>query len=209
MTASLSAAPNVVATGTSTVTDTLTVTSQQTIPGALGLLGQAAVAGASDVVRNGDFLYVAGAAGVSVFNIAGANLSSPQLVRVVGSATNLVGIQGNLLVAVRGGQANTELDTFSLADPANPQFLGTTGDIPYSAATQIVVTGTEVFVAFVNLVFDSNSHVILAQTGGLFAVNIANPANPFFDGDAVALKGTPAGRDGLNDGVLLQRQRHE
>ena len=99
--------------------------------------------------------------------------------------------------------ANTRLDTYSLADPANPQFLGTTGDIPYSAATQIVVTDTDVFVAFVNLIFDSSSHVILAQTGGVFAVNITNPTAPFFDGDAVSQKGTPAGRDGVDDGILF------
>ncbi len=203
VTATLSASPNVVASGTSTVTNTLTVTSQQTIPGALGLLGQAAVAGATDVVRNGDFLYVAGSAGISVFNIAGANLSAPQLVRVVGSATNLLEIHGNLLVAARYGYLSTKLDTYSLTDSSNPQFLGTTGEIPYGSATQIVVTDTDVFVAFVNLVFDSNSHVVLAQTGGVFAVNITNPAAPFFDGDAVSLKGTPAGRDGVNDGVLF------
>ena len=45
--------------------------------------------------------------------------------------------------------------------------------------------------------------MILAQTGGVFAVNIANPAAPFFDGDAVSQKGTPAGRDGVDDGVLF------
>ena len=59
------------------------------------------------------------------------------------------------------------------------------------------------FVAFVNLIFDSFSHVILAQTGGVFSVNIDDPAAPFFDGDAVAQKGTPAGRDGVDDGVLF------
>src|SRR5262249_42837928 len=155
---------------------------QQAIPGALGVLGQAAVAGATDVIRNGDFLYVAGSMGISVFNIAGANLSTPQLVRVVGSATNLLEIHGGLLVAVRNGLPNTKLDTYSLAAPSNPLFLGTTGDIPYSSATSIVVTDTEVFVVIVNLVFDSFSRVILAQNGGVFAVNIGNPAAPFFDG---------------------------
>src|SRR5439155_25957735 len=126
--------------------NTLTINSQQAIPGALDLLGQAAVAGAADAVRNGDFVYVAGSAGISVLNIAGANLSAPQLVRVVGSATNLLEIHGNLLVAVRSGLPNTKLDTYSLADPSNPQFLGTTGEIPYSSATEIVVTDTHVFV---------------------------------------------------------------
>src|SRR5262249_40397082 len=91
----------------------------------------------------------------------------------------------------------------SLTDPANPQFLGTTGEIPYSSATEMVVTDTHVFIAIVNLIFDRFSHVILAQTGGLFAVDIEDPAAPFFDGDAVALKGTPAGRDGVDDGVLF------
>src|SRR5262249_39755592 len=117
--------------------------------------------------------------------------------------TNILEIHGDLLVAVRSGLANTKLDTYSLADPSNPQFRGTTGDIPYSSATEIVVTDTHVFVAIVNLFFASFSRVIRAQTGGVFAVNIVDPAAPFFDGDAVAQKGTPAGRDGVNDGVLF------
>ena len=203
VTASLSVGPESVTPGTSTVTNTLTINSQQTIPSALDLLGQASVAGASSVVQNGDFLYVTGSAGISVFNIAGANLSAPQLVRVVGSPTNLLAMHGSLLVSATGGGGVTRLDTFSLADPSNPQFLGTTGEIPYSAATQIIVTDTDVFVVFVNLIFDASSHAILAQTGGMFAVNIVNPAAPFFDGDAVSQKGTPAGRDGVNDGILF------
>ncbi|WP_165224659.1 transglutaminase domain-containing protein [Aquisphaera insulae] len=201
--ASLTAAPAVVPPGTSTVTSTLTIDSLQPPAPAIGLAGQAAVAGASGVARNGDYVYVAGTSGISVFNIAGANLQAPQLVRVVGSATNVLEIRGNLLIAVRQGLPNTKLDTYSLTDPSNPQFLGTTGNIPYSSATDIVVTDTHVFVAIVNLVFDSFSNGVLSQPGGLFAVNISNPAAPFFDGDAVALKGTPAGRDGVDDGVLF------
>ena len=67
-------------------------------------------------------------------------------------------------------QPTTKLDTYSLADPSNPQFLGTTGDIPYASATEMVVTDTHVFVAFVNLINDSGSRAVLAQTGGVFVV---------------------------------------
>ncbi len=168
-------------------------------------IGQVAVAGVTDAIRNNDFVYVAGTAGIGVFNIAGANLSNPQLVRTVGQRPDLLEIRGNLLVAVRGGlnPNSTRLDTYSLIDPANPQFLGTTGEIPYSAAAELLVTDTHAFVVLVNLHFFTPGNDIFDQTGGVLAINISNPAAPFLDGDAVSAAGTPAGRDGVNDGVLF------
>ena len=153
VTASIDVVPRVLPPGTSTVTNTLEIATHAPLQNPPTVVGQAPVAGAFDVARNGDFAYVAGSAGISVFNVAGANLDNPQLLRVVGSATELLQVHGNLLVAVRGGLGSIKLDTFSLSDPANPQFLGTTGDIPYSAASDIVVTDTHVFVVLVNLIF--------------------------------------------------------
>jgi len=169
------------------------------------LVGQRAVAGAGDAIRNGDFVYVAGSAGITVLNIAGANVSNPQLVRTVGSATSMLRIRGNLLVATlsRPGGASTRIDTFSLADPSNPVLLGTTGDIPYGSATDVVLTDTHAFVVIVNLIFAAGPDV-RTQNGGVFAVNISNPAAPFFDGDAITPPvANSARRDGVDDGVLF------
>lgn len=90
-------------------------------------VGQAAIAGASHAIRYADFVYVAGTNGISVFNVAGTNINNPQLVRTIGSKADLLEVHGNLLVAVRGGlnPNSTKLDTYSLADPANPQIVRT------------------------------------------------------------------------------------
>lgn len=110
--------------------------------------------------------------------------------RVVNSATSLLEMRGNLLVSVlsRGGGGSTTLNTFSLTDPANPMFLGTTGDIPYGSAVDLVITDTHAFVVLVNFVFTLGRDII-DQNGGVIAVNISNPAAPFFDGDAINAAG--------------------
>lgn len=205
VTASIDATPEKLPPGTNTVTSTVSIDNHVPLADALDVVGQAPVAGATSVVRNGDFLYVAGSAGISVFNIAGANLNNPQLVRTVSAAAALLKKRGNLLVAVQTTGTNsslTKLDTFSLTDPANPQFLGTTGQLPYGSAADVVLTDTHAFVVIVNFWFTAN-HDVFAQTGGMLAINISNPAAPVLDGDAVTLRGTPAGRDGVNDGVLF------
>jgi uncharacterized membrane protein/transglutaminase-like putative cysteine protease len=207
VTATLSTNPDIVPPGSSTITNTLQIDTTAFDVSPPFVVGQANVTGASDAVRNGDYLYVAGTAGISVFNIAGVNLNNPQFVRTIGTRTEMLEVHGNLLVAVRGGNVGrtpnaTRLDTYSLSDPANPQFLGTTGEIPYSDAADLLVTDTHAFVVLVNLhLFAGND--IFDQNGGLLAINITNPVAPFLDGDAVTAKGTPAGVDGVNDGVLF------
>lgn len=204
LTASIEAAPSLLPPGTNTVSNTLKIEALAPLVSPPSLVGQAAVAGASDVVRNGDFVYVASPTGINVFDIAGANLQNPQLLRTVGSATTLLEKRGGLLVSVlsRPGGGSTTLTTFSLTDPANPTQLGTTGDIPYGSAADLIITDTHAFIVLVNFIFALN-HDIIDQNGGLIAINISDPAAPFFDGDAVSAKGTPAGRDGVDDGVLF------
>ena len=209
ITGSIAAGPETLPPGTSTVTNTLVIDNTDAHLDPPSVVGLAAVAGANDAIRNGDFVYVASRAGISVFNIAGTNINNPQLVRVVGSGTDLLKIHGNLLVAVRGGNDgpqqlpnSTKLDTYSLTDPSNPQFLGTTGELPFSDAADLMVTDTDAFIVFINL-HTFFGFTIFSQTGGVIAVNITNPAAPFFDGDAVSASGTPAGVDGVNDGLLF------
>lgn len=204
ITASIDVSPGILPPGTTTVNNTLQIEALAPLVQPPSLLGLVSVTGASDVVRNGDFAYVAGTAGISVFDISGANLADPQFLRVVGSATTFIEMRGNLLVSVlsRPGGGSTRLDTFSLTDPANPVLQGTTGDVPYGSAADFVVTDTHAFVVLVNFVFTA-SRDIIDQNGGVIAINISNPTAPFFDGDAVSALGTPAGRDGVNDGVLF------
>ncbi|MCA9156933.1 MAG: hypothetical protein KDA72_01320 [Planctomycetales bacterium] len=204
LTASVDVAPGVLPPGTNNVTNTLKIKALAPLVSPPALIGQSVAAGASDVVRNGDIVYVASPAGIRVFDIAGANLQDPQLLRTVGSATTLLEQRGNLLVSVlsRPGGGSTALTMYSLTDPANPTQVGTTGDIPYGTAADLIVTDTHAFIVLINLVFTLNRDII-DQNGGLIAINISDPANPFFDGDAVSARGTPAGWDGVNDGVLF------
>ncbi len=214
---SITAGPDTLPPGTNTVTNTLVVANNSSALDAPSVVGVASVPGGSDAIRNGDYVYVGTRTGIYVFNIAGANLNNPQLVRVVDTVDNnipgsnidvLLKIRGNLLVAVRGGNDGpnlpnaTKLDTYSLTDPASPQFLGTTGDLPFSDAADVMLTDTEAFIVHINL-HGFFGFTIYSQTGSVIAINIANPAAPFFDGDAVSASGTPEGRDGVNDGLLF------
>lgn len=95
------------------------------------LLGQAAIAGASDAVPSGNLVYVCGNSGISVFDVT--NVTTPQLLRTVGTAATACQIRGDKLVALRSGNTFV-LALYSLTDPQNPQRLGSTPEIPYNFA---------------------------------------------------------------------------
>ena len=194
VTASIAVGPETLPPGTSTITNTLVIDNKDALFDPPSVVGLATVAGANDAIRNGDYVYVASkSSGISVFNIAGAFINNPQLVRVVGTSAEILKIRGNLLVAVRGGNDgpdlpnSTRLDTYSLTDPANPQFLGTTGELPFSNAADLMLTDTHAFIVHINL-HGFFGFTIFSQTGSVIAVNITNPAAPFFDGDAISAK---------------------
>ena len=94
--------------------------------GPLGVVSQTDVPGAGGVVQNGHLVYVSGTSGISVYDIT--NPASPLLLRTVGTSADILEIRGDKLYALkRGGGANAiVLSIYSLADPANPQLLGTT-----------------------------------------------------------------------------------
>src|SRR5262249_34972259 len=93
--ATLTTGPQQPPPGTSTVSNTLEIDSQPPLIAPLGVVGQAAVSGASSTARFGDYVYVAGSQGISVFNVAGANISNPLFVRQVGQQVYLLAIKGN------------------------------------------------------------------------------------------------------------------
>ena len=96
------------------------------LPSPFTLLGQAAIAGASDAVPNGNLVYVCGSSGISVFDVT--NVTAPQFLRTVGTPADTCQIRGDRLVALRGGDTLV-LALYTLTDPQNPQHLGSTPEI--------------------------------------------------------------------------------
>lgn len=200
--ASVDVGPQTVPPGTSTVTNTVEVSANVPLIDPLSLISGAPGGSVSDAIRNGDYLYVATASGIEVLDIAGPKLLSPEIVRFVGPSTFKLQRHGDLLVAIRGGNSS-RLDLYSLADPSNPVALGTTGEIPYGSASSMIVTDTHVFIVNINIIFWLGSNDLFDHNGSIIAINIEDPTAPFLDGDAIINKGTPAGRDGIDDGVLF------
>ena len=86
---------------TGTVTAPPRIDSQARLSSPFTLLGQAAIAGASDAIPNGNLVYVCGSSGISVFDVT--NVTAPQFLRTVGTPANTCQIRGDRLVALRGG----------------------------------------------------------------------------------------------------------
>lgn len=189
--------------GTTTITNTLDIGSTVPLVDPLSLVGAAPAPGSTNAIRYGDYVYVASPSGIWLFDVAGPNLNNPVQLDIFGFNAFTMQIHGDMLVAVRGAGNSSRLDLYSLANPAAPVHLGTTGEIPYGSASSIVVTDTHVFIVNINLIFFLGSNDIFDHNGSVIAINIEDPTAPYFDGDAIANRGTPAGRDGIDDGVLF------
>lgn len=200
--ASIDSSPESLPPGTTTITNTLEVSSTVPLVDPLSLVGAAPAPGSTNAIRYGDYVYVASPSGIWLFDVAGPNLNNPMQLDIFGFNTFTMQIHGDMLVAVRGGN-NSRLDLYSLADPEHPVHLGTTGEIPYGSASSLVVTDTHVFIVNINIIFWLGSNDLFDHNGSVVAINIENPAAPYLDGDAITNRGTPAGRDGVDDGVLF------
>ena len=154
--ASLSVSPSVVATGTSTVTDTLTITSQQAIPGALGIARAGRGRRCDGRGPQRRLPLRLGLGGHQRPQHRGGEPQRPaaRARRRDRRRTSSKSTATCSSPCEAAGPTPSSTPTRSPIPPT-PSSSGTTGDIPYSAATQIVVTDTDVFVAFVNLIFDS------------------------------------------------------
>src|SRR5206468_7965111 len=106
------------------------------------------------------------------------------------------------LYALTAAGNNFTISIYSLTDPTNPTLLGATQPVPYSYAINMVVSDDHVYVICFNSIFFIFNGDVFDQTGAVVAIDVSDPANPHLDGDAVTANGTPAGRDGVNDGVL-------
>lgn len=181
--------------GSSTITTTLTVDSQIPLENPLHVVSQTFVSAATDVKRQGDFVYVATATGVQVFNVAGANINAPVFVRSVGTEAQFLEIKNNRLYVISG--FNAKLSIYSLADPSNPALLGETPTMPYNAADSMVVTDTHVYVSATQFVFFFADGDIFDHNGALLSIDVSNPAAPFLDGVLFNDNGTN------NDGIKV------
>jgi uncharacterized membrane protein len=184
--ATLSVGPDVLPTGTSTVTDTLVVASQTPLVGPLGVLSQTDLPGAGGVARNGQYVYASGSAGITVYNIT--DPSHPQSIRTFGSSATTLEIRDDRLYALTFGGpfSRFSLMIYSLNDPESPQFLGNAqynnvDGIPYSLAWNMVVTDTHVFASLWSTTFLIGAqNDIKFQTGDVIAIDVADPTAPTF-----------------------------
>lgn len=184
VTADLSVSPATLPAGTGTVSNTLVVESRAALVGPLGVLSQTDLPGAGGVARYGQYLYASGSAGVTVYNIS--DPSQPQPIRTFGSSATTLEIRGDKLytVAFGGPFSRFPLMIYSLADPENPQLLGTAkfnnvDGIPYSLAWNMVVTDTHVFVSLWSTTFlIGGQNDIKYQTGDVIAFDVTDPTTP-------------------------------
>jgi hypothetical protein len=147
---------------TGTVTAPLRIDSQARLSSPFTLLGQAAIAGASDAIPNGNVVYVCGSSGISVFDVT--NVTAPQFLRTVGTPANTCQIRGDRLAALRGGNTFV-LALYTLSDPQNPQRLGSTPEIPYNFAGDLAITDTHAFVTTLTFDFFLSNRDIFRHTG--------------------------------------------
>lgn len=162
------------------------------LPSSFTLLGQAAIAGASDAVPNGNLVYVCGSSGISVFDVT--NVVAPQFLRTVGTPANTCQIRGDRLVALRGGDTLV-VALYTLSDPQNPQPLGSTPEIPYNFAEDLAITDTHAFVTMKATIFSLANRDILAHVGDVLSFDISVPSAPRLDDVLFNTNGTN------NDGV--------
>ncbi len=179
VTASISIAPDTLPPGNGVVTNTLQINTSASFTDPFTLIGQAALGGANNVVRHPDqnvaIAYVCGNSGISLFDIT--DPAQPQFIKTVGSAANVCRIRGDQLVALRGGNTFV-VAIYSLADPQNPQLLGSTPEIRYNFAADLFVTATHAFVTTLQFVFFTSNNDIFAQNGDILSIDISNPSAP-------------------------------
>ena len=183
---------------TGTVTAPLRIDSQARLSSPFTLLGQAAIAGASDAIPNGNLVYVCGSSGISVFDVT--NVTAPQFLRTVGTPANTCQIRGDRLVALRGGNTFV-VALYTLSDPQNPQRLGSTPEIPYNFAGDLVITDTRAFVTTLTFDFFLSNRDIFRHTGDVLSIDLSVPSAPLLDDVLLNTNGTNNDGTGVVGGI--------
>ncbi len=212
--ATLSTTPTALATGTATVTSTVDVSTQESFPTPLTLLGSvAANAPSTSVAIISHYAYESGTGGVNIVDIS--DPANPVTLKTFATDTTVLGTLGFNIVKIVDGDlyvaTTTRLDAdqfnllvYSLADPENPQLQSNT-PIDYTFLNDLLVnsTGTAAFVPTDGYTFSQGAGQILDQYGTVVAVDLSNPLAPNLDGVLFNNRGEPEGGDHFDRGGVL------
>ncbi len=217
VTAALTTTPAVVPTGTSTVTNTLQVDGRMSFPNPLTLVGAASTASpGTSVALYQNYAYESGTGGIDIFDVS--NPSNPTPIGTISTkdivqgslAFNVVRVVDNTLYLATTTTLNANqfnLLVYSLADPANPQFVSNTV-IPYRFLTDLLVnsTGTAAFVPTDGYDYILNG-TIIGQFGTFVSLDTSDPASPALSDVLFNNRGTPdGGNTNQLGGVLVNDQ---
>lgn len=185
VTASLSVSPSTLPTGTSTITNTLTINPAAAGGGVLSFLGQVTDNGTPTAVAVDDTLaYVPTSTGIDIVDVS--DPSNPVVAGTFGlndvtqGGYNRTKITGNLLIVLseqNGINANHfNFIVYSLTDPRNPQLLSNT---PFTIAytNDVDVDGNAAFISS-NVGFYGFGSGLFAQSGDFTSVDLSNPSAP-------------------------------
>jgi uncharacterized membrane protein len=212
VTARLSVSPTTLPPGTSTVTNTLQLTSQTSFPPPLTLLGQVQTTPTSTTIAlDGNLAYVAGTNGIDIVDIS--NPSSPRLLSTFGqnlivsgglTVVRLVGkelIVGSTIEYITGAPPpGFTLLIYSLADPLNPTLLSHT-PIDYSFLSELLVQGNTVLVPTYGAGYFAG--FLSSQFGSLLSLDVSNPASPALSDVLYNTLGAPYGGDTNQNGGAI------
>ncbi len=186
VTASIAVAPDIVPTGTHTVTTTLQIDSQVPLATQFAQIAQLPPP-AHSVAPKGSVGYFCGPNGIQIVDV-----SDPESPVVQGSfgAGEIVNsgftdckVSGDqLIVRTQSGSGTTiAVRVYSIANPTAPALLSTTpATADYFFASDLVVAGPTVLVPTLGFCFFA--HDVFEHWGDLVSFDVGNPASPTFAG---------------------------
>lgn len=207
--ATISVSPSTVPQGDSTVTNTLTVISQQTFPAPLTLVGQVLTEpdATTITVMGGSIAYVGGTNGIDIVDI-----SDPTNPTVVDTFAESLIVQGGFNVVRRLGTdklvigATTNINAtgftlliYSITDPLNPTLISNT-DIDFAFISSLQVVGNTLLVSTNGYEFNT---FVVSQFGDVVTIDVSDPTNPMIV-DSLENTGQPfSGTTFKADSVLV------
>jgi len=178
--------------GSGTVTNTLTINSSVTSGGQFTLEGQTAIAGgASTVAIYGHYAYVGQSSGIDIVDVS--NPADPSVVGTFGSGPgagnpNTVRVSGDDLLVDAATASNSTFLVYSLANPTDPQLLGSTNlNHGFAGDNGFVVQNNNVYLSQWYFNYFVFSNTVTAQHGDLFSVGFSNPSSPSLVGSLYGL----------------------
>jgi uncharacterized membrane protein len=219
--ASFTVSPSSLPEGSGSVTDTVQVNAQTTLPDPLTLLGGVSTPGpGTTVALFGNYAYEATTAGIEILNIGNPN--HPTVAGSLTSTQIFTGAPALNFVQVAGGDLYVASDyasqslgfnllVYSLTAPASPQLLGSTA-IPYPDLGDLLLnsTATDAYIPTQSVQFEDFDRHIIDQGGTFVSVDLSDPTQPgqsdvLFNDQGPETTGTTiAGGDVAVNGAALQ-----